>query len=139
MFFYLHYRMKDLQPGFRGVLQGSIIKPLKVICGTSTPLHLSWINSNYHNLFSSLSEPLRSLMDLNPIESIFFFKVPLLHCMPLFYKAILAPQGPPYLDNFSCWESDLQLSLTDWQKDKIIQLSHISSISSKMAEVNYKY
>lgn len=36
------------------------------------------------------------------------------------------------------WEKDLQSRITDGQKDKIMQLAHVSSIPSKMEEVNYK-
>lgn len=36
------------------------------------------------------------------------------------------------------WELDLQHNLTDIQHSTILHLTHISSISSKLAEVNYK-
>lgn len=98
----------------------------------------SWIDAQMSQFLHSLSHALHSLCKLNPIGSILFSKDPLLlHCMPQFYKALRFLKGPTYPDYLTRWELDLRSTLMGNQKDKIMQLSHISCISSKMEEVNY--
>lgn len=68
----------------------------------------------------------------------FINKDPPLHCISQFYKALIKLQSPSYREYLYKWETDLNSQLTDEQRDQILQLAHVSSISSKIAEINYK-
>lgn len=94
----------------------------------------------YHQLSAfvhALPKPLRDISDLTQIESAFTETHPVEKPISNFYQALqlLASTGcPTFLRN---WEKDLHKELSETQKSTILHLSHTSSMSSKMAEVNY--
>lgn len=75
------------------------------------------------------------MQDLNSVEFLFCPKDPPLHCISQFYKALISLQQSAYPDYLTKRKTEFDATFTDKQKDKILQLSHTSSISFKVAEL----
>lgn len=92
----------------------------------------SWFNG-------STTQPLRSDTNLNPIEDLLVRDQPPDKPVSCFYQTLLSIPPIIHQSFLAKWEKEFQSPLSDIQHIfTILQLSHISSISSKTTEVNYK-
>lgn len=97
-----------------------------------------WRYNQIQRFLLTFPQPLQGVPDLTGIELLFYHKDHLLHCVLQFYKALIELQCPSYPKFLAKWETDLESSITDKQRDKILQLAHVSSLASRMVETNYK-
>lgn len=97
-----------------------------------------WRHTQLTQFIKSLPKPLRSVANFTPVEQILVNSQPAQKTISQFYKAMLELDTALIPNFIRAWELDLQQNLTDIQHSTILYLTHISSISSKFAEVNYK-
>lgn len=97
-----------------------------------------WIYNQLSMFIKSLSKPLRTLAEISPVEDILATTQPPQKSILQFYKALLSLEHNTCPKFITKWEEDLQKPLTDTNCSKILQLAHTSSISSKIAETDYK-
>lgn len=95
----------------------------------------------YHQLsrfVKPLPQPIFSLSDLTPLERLLVGDQPPEKPISYFYQALLILNPSVQPTFLSKWEQGLQSPLSEMQRLMILQLTNISSISSKTTEGNYK-
>lgn len=86
----------------------------------------------------TLLKPLHTLTYLTPMESILPVIQPPQKTISHFYRALMTLESTSFPNFLQTWEQGLQRPLSDDQCATVLQLADTSSISSKIAEVNYR-
>lgn len=108
------------------------------ILPTQVPFYPIYGSMERLSLFKSIPKPLGTLADFTPVESILLVTQPPWKTISRFYRALMALGSISFPNFLRKWKHNLRCPLSDDQRAIVLQLAHNSSVSSRIAEVNYR-
>lgn len=97
-----------------------------------------WRYRQLHHFIAQHGRAIRDMSSLTPFEHLFIAEEPIPHMISKLYELLgsVTPDTKPLF--VQAWERDLGLEFSEAQLTHLYQITHFSSLDSKMQETNYK-